>query len=301
MRCDHRQNCPWVGRLNELEEHLGRDCEHAVISCSKECRDGNGRVTSFPRKELHSHQRECPQRAYDCQYCGTVMVFATKESHFQTCGQYQAQCPSEGCSSTVQRRSMKKHLATCQHVEVSCKYMRLGCDTRMKRKEIHNHEESDDKIHLHKALDVVSTREQEAGTIRSGESKTFKVTQFEKKKRNNEMVPSPSYYTQNGCHMTITVFPNGHEGGKGSHVSVTINTGESNRAFKGTVTITLLNQLADQHHHTCSGKSFYETFASHDMLGHDQARNIQYLKDDTLYFKVAVDIPNPRPWLESKR
>ena len=35
----------------------------------------------------------------------------------------------------------------------------------------------------------------------------------------------------------------------------------------------------------------------HSQLGRDPVKNTQYLKDDTLYFRVSVDIPDYKPWL----
>ena len=42
----------------------------------------------------------------------------------------------------------------------------------------------------------------------------------------------------------------------------------------------------------------YKKFMPHGELGHDPAKNIQYLMDDALYFKVFIEVPSRRPWLE---
>ena len=83
--------------------------------------------------------------------------------------------------------------------------------------------------------------------------------------------------------------------------------------FTGKVTITLLNQEEDENHHTrtmsfppdsddisgrvvdgeraCSGYGF-STFISHSQL------DAQYLKNDSLYFRIEVTPPKPpKPWL----
>lgn len=79
--------------------------------------------------------------------------------------------------------------------------------------------------------------------------------------------------------------------------------------FVGEITVTLLNQLENRNH---CGKTIvvkecsmlvrdnwgYPMFIAHSKLGRDQGRNTQYLKDDTLYFRVSVDIPDHKPWLE---
>ena len=79
--------------------------------------------------------------------------------------------------------------------------------------------------------------------------------------------------------------------------------------FMGTVTFTLLNQLVDDNHH--SGTLEYETsyntnvgslwgkpqFISHSALSHDPVKNTQYLKNDTLYFRVTMTVGSHKPWL----
>ena len=90
--------------------------------------------------------------------------------------------------------------------------------------------------------------------------------------------------------------------------------------FRGKVTITLLNQLADENHHIYTvvypedkdeeynrrvvngdrGSKGYGSakFISHDRLGYDAEQNFQYLKDDCLYFRVTATAPDPvKPWL----
>ena len=72
---------------------------------------------------------------------------------------------------------------------------------------------------------------------------------------------------------------------------------------------TLLNQLADDNHHSWTLE--YETkynanvgisvgylqIISHSALSHDPVKNTQYLKNDTLYFRVTVMVGNHKPWL----
>ena len=195
---------------------------------------------------------------------------------------------------------MKRHREVCPYEETSCKYVKLGCGIRMKRKDIATHEEEDDKLHLHKALDAITSLEdaitsleKKGDTLGSGESLTFKVTEYSRKKRSNETATSLSFYTPNGHHMTITVYVNGRDRGKSSHISVSTN------ANFGTVTITLLNQLIDEQHYTKTGRDF-PTFIPHTMLDYNPGRKTHYLKDDTLYFRVTVDIPNHKPWLECR-
>ena len=79
--------------------------------------------------------------------------------------------------------------------------------------------------------------------------------------------------------------------------------------FIGKVTCKLLNQLEDNNHiieqkHVHierQGQYAYEIMfikrVAYSELAHDPVRNTHYLKDDTLYISVSVDIPDHKPWL----
>ena len=43
---------------------------------------------------------------------------------------------------------------------------------------------------------------------------------------------------------------------------------------------------------------FLSGFIPHSALGHDPVKNTQYLKDDTLYFRVFVEVVDHKPWLQ---
>ena len=124
--------------------------------------------------------------------------------------------------------------------------------------------------------------------------------------------------------MCICVHANGDGDGKDTHVSVFVHLmkGENDDflqwSFTGTVVFKLLNQLEDKNHHSlsvtfssdndtskrainkerarnCWGRPKY---IPHSNLGHNTAKNCQYLKDDRLVFKIsAVAESSPTPWL----
>lgn len=140
----------------------------------------------------------------------------------------------------------------------------------------------------------------------------FKLTPF---KLSNTPVSLPSFYTHpNGYHMCLEVYPHGNDDGQGTHVSVYVHMVKGNKdnelkwPFCGTVIITVLNQLEDKQHHTMElnlvsgdnmtvGESWgYSQFIAHKDLNRYGA---QYLRDDTLYFRVSVKVSENlyKPWL----
>ena len=290
--------------IKDLDKHM-EDCKYSLVPCPNKCKNDKGEVMSIPIEYLDKHVEEaCPRRMCKCKFCEqSGIVFAEMEDHFKVCKKVIIPCTNDKCPSKIQRRGLKRHLAeVCPYTEVPCKYAKLGCGVRMSRNSIATHENDADKYHLHHALEAIVALEESKNTLRSGKMMVFKVTDYEKKKNNSDSFTSPSFYTPNGFRLTVTIYPNGTEGGKTSHVSACLNVlsknGEEGKPFGGSLTITLLNQLADQNHHICEGSKVYEKLASHAILGHDQQRNVQYLKDNTLYFRVSVSIPNSKPWLE---
>ena len=156
-------------------------------------------------------------------------------------------------------------------------------------------------------LNMVITQQKEYKTLTK---KTFKIEKANK-------FFSRSFYTGiDGYNMCIDVYPNGNGEGKGTHVSVFIhilkgdNDDNLKWPFIGTVKVELLNQLEDNNHHletltfnqehnirVRSNKTI-PTFIPHSQLDNYTFRNIQYLKDDILYFRVSVEVSGPKPWLE---
>lgn len=113
--------------------------------------------------------------------------------------------------------------------------------------------------------------------------------------------------------MKIVVYLNGSVN-VDEHISIYVtllegkNDSQLNWPFVGSITITLLNQLADRSHFKKliqldrekdlrPKKSLgYPKFIAHSDLS--RPYTTQYLMDDTLYFKVSIENPRSKPWLE---
>ena len=116
--------------------------------------------------------------------------------------------------------------------------------------------------------------------------------------------------------MEMEVIANGNGLGEGTHVSAyaAILHGKYDTELKwpfiGEITFTLLNQLEDKNHHQMTtevtatenmqveGNWGYPQFIPYSELGYDPVKNTQYFKDDTLYFRMSVEVADHKPWLE---
>ena len=256
----------------------------------------------------------------------------------------------------MKHHMIKDHVEDdCEYTEVSCKYANIGCEIKLKRKDMIAHEE-DDKIHLHLALGAVvelkdknvqlqdtglqlrdtirrieyglqlanykiqfSSRKRKAWNKQEIVLMTFKLTDYQRKMWNDEEYMSPSFYTSpEGYHMSVIVYANGNGDGRETHVSAFVHILEGRNdsklrwPFIGSVKIELLNQLKDGNHHngTIPFKMEHNTrvgdirnlgyplFIPQSKLYHNSSTKTQYLKDDTLYFRVSVKVPDHKPWLE---
>ena len=256
---------------------------------------------------------KCPKRAYECQHCEEKGTYASiTEDHDKVCDKKIVSCPNKGsgCPLSMERGKTKQHVrSVCDYTEVACAYESLGCAVRMLRKDAEKHKREAREKHMDLALDTVSSREEQHKTLSEGEAIVFKLPGYASMKEKNEIFSSPPFYTSSGGYrMCIRVYANGNGTGKGTHVSVFTELlkgrydDQLHWPFLGTVTYELLNQLADDMHHssvslykadgvmqvgTCKGDN---NFLPHTSLSHDPATNTQYLLDDTLYFRVSVTV-----------
>ena len=257
-------------------------------------------------------------------------------SHLETCPKVKVPCPNAQCPAGMPRGEISTHRSTCDYEPISCKYAEVGCEERPPRKDIKKHEE-DDRLHLRVTIEMVlsqtktiSILSKTVAELKSKASFTpliVRMTDFEKHKTDNDEFLSPPYYTSpTGYKMCLRTYAKGNGAGRGTHVSVYVclmkgdNDDSLTWPFTGTVTFELLNQLEDENHHksTTSFKADSKEslrvvegerragygrsqFISHTDLTHQPDRSCQYLLNDTLVFRVSVQVnnPHPKPWLVS--
>ena len=339
VRCDNLDNgCQWTGELGELETHL-QSCDHALIPCTNECKDTD-QIVKVPRKNLQDHlTNECPARLYQCPHCKEMGEYQERAtSHLETCSKVKVPCPNAQCPVGMPRYKLSTHRLTCDYEPVPCKYAEVGCEERPPRKGLKTHEE-DDQLHLRvtteKVLSLtrkVSDLYTEMAMLINQQSKaaalpvTSRLTDFQKHKNEKDIICGLPFYTSpTGYKMCMRVDANGCGDGEGTHVSVFVylmkgdNDDSLTWPFTGTGTFELLNQLEDESHYKDSvtfpadsesservvdGErgigGGYPQFISHTDLDQPD-KNCQYLKDDTLVFRVSVqepeNNPHPKPWL----
>ena len=302
VKCPFTENgCKWVGDLGDVGDHVAAQCEFQPKSC--------------PYCDFTTMQKEKLQR------------------HLMTCDSHTFLCPN-GCGAAPSRRSLNQHLEKCPEQVVRCKFSMLGCDAEIPRKEMKRHiatssEHSTEFLlqHVVKLTDLVSQLCAKSGVSNPLEQKTWlmnnvirqeppwvvKMIGFQKKKK-KRWYSDPVFSHFGGYKMCLNVDANGVDEGEGTHVSVFVylmrgdNDDNLKWPFKGTIKVSLLNQLEDGQHHTgqvwspdevtedVSGRVTGRTradcgwglpqFIPHEDLSYIGDKNCQYLKNDTLFFRV---------------
>ena len=176
----------------------------------------------------------------------------------------------------------------------------LGCNVRVLRKDLGAHQRNDG-LHLRHALDTVMKMEDSKNFF------TFKLTQY--RSYMGRHFDSPHFSHCGGDSMYITVWVNGP-----NYISVSLISKNPPLPLKGTITVSLLNQLADENHHTrkcdfeATENDVFDNdkvlcmkipeFIPYSRLTFNLGRYTQYLKDDTLFFQVLVQTSDSKPWLK---
>ena len=312
-------------------------CDAVHIPCPNACTDIRGQTVEILRRNLQEHlTNECPRRKHRCPHCEEMGEYGERTtSHLETCPMMIVQCSNHDCDAIIFRCDVSTHSLTCDYEPVFCKYAEVGCEERPLRKDLKKHED-DAELHFPIVTEAVLTLKQKAtkqtkemAALKSMLSKrtslfTFKTVNFGQYKSKDKSFFSQPFYTfRKGYNMCMEVKANGMHYAKGTHVSVfaCLMKGDNDDSltwpFTGTVTVELLNQLEDRNHHKCSF-NFLATdrfsqrvvdgetrrgwgispFIPHTKLDHQPDKNCQYLKDDTLVFRVSAEAPNYKPWLE---
>ena len=327
--CDNSlKGCEWVGELRSLDGHLV-SCGFTLLPCPNKCCKDR-KCMELLRKDLEKHLvEECPRRQYSCPHCQEVGEYQERTTtHLEECPMKEVPCPKRQCMLLIPRCDLSKHRLECPFEEVFCKYKSIGCEEKILRKDLERHER-DTQQHLQVAIDTVHLQQSILAHLQAKCAPvTYKFTKYAHHKAANDRVYSPSFYTSRGGYrMCISVDANGTEEGTGTHISVYayLEKGENDSLlpwpFTGKVTVELLNQLDDRKHHSRTIKFLSDRqstqgvvdnerytegwgrscYISHSDLGHNPAKNRQYLKDDCLYFRISVDArSSSKPWLIRK-
>lgn len=263
------------------------------------------------------------RKEYACEFCGIRDTRSNISKHDEICQKKLVPCPNDLCTEKIERCGVEGHVTNdCGYTVISCRYVDIGCEVKLKRHDMPDHER-DAAQHLAFAMDAILSMKKTVDelesksntTLRQGEPLRLKISDFERKRVNNEPYHSSSFYS---CqyHLEIIVYPNGFGHGKGRYASIYARIlqgdydSELTWPFAGKITITLLNQLVDESHYTRSKNLTIHLrdrdgftqgcskFILHSKLGPDPVKNTQYLMNDSLHFRIFIQVDGIKHWLQ---
>ena len=302
VKCEKaREGCEWEGEIRFLDQHK-LDCLTAPTRCPNE---GCDEIVPYSLVQAHLDDN-CPFTVLHCRYS------------------------EAGCEIELPRRDLEAHENDLKlHLQVVTKYSQdkitalQTASTSLQsdvKKVVTANTSLQSKVQklMRENSSLKSDLEKLTAALRNtlkDNLLTFKVTEYRRKRNENIVFYSPSFYTSSeGYRMQIMVYTNG-DNGRGKYISVYVclKRGEYDNKLKwpfvGGVTITLLNQLEDarHYHNTLQLTTEYDThvgracgypcFIRQAALRYNGKNYTQYLKNDTLYFRVSVWNDGNQPWL----
>jgi len=249
-----------VGTIDALREHL-ITCPFTLLPCPKQCKDEQKRIKVVMKRDLGEHlQKHCPNRDFICENCGEEGTYAgIMEMHDKKCAKKVVSCTNDGCAKVMPHKELADHIQECVYTMIDCKYKNIGCSAKLSKKDIAAHQ-ADANFHFPLAVDTTIKLKQEVAalkrvTLKAGEAFTFKVTEFQRKKDNDIMYISPSFYSSpQGYHMVVMVCVNGQGDSRGKYMSIfgKIRSGRFDTTLVwplvGDLHIAVLNHLEDKHY-----------------------------------------------------
>ena len=305
VKCPFTANgCKWVGDLGDVGDHKAARCEFLPKPCPY-CE-----FTTTQKEKLQKHLMTCDSHTFRCPNgCGAAPSRRGLNRHLEECPEQLVRCKFSirGCNAVLPRKSLERHIATSaehstefllQHVMKLTELVSQLCTKSSVSNPLEQKKWLTNKVLLQEPPFVL------------------KMTGFQgKKEGNEEWYSDPVYSHFGGYKMCLRVDANGSNEVKGTNVSVYVclmrgnNDDKLKWPFQGTIKVSLLNQLEDGQHLTREPWSpgsgvpeessrrvtegerakhswGYGQFIRQQDLSYEVGKNCQYLKDDSLFFRV---------------
>ena len=141
---NEKEGCEWEGEVNDIATHLNC-CQYQSVEC-----ENNNCGTIVQRQHLTSHmEKECPYRDVKCEHCDLMGSHQFIENeHKNECPKFPLPCPN-GCEiESVCREDLNKHRETCHLEMIKCEYYDMGCEIKLLRKDLKDHNRENVEEHL---------------------------------------------------------------------------------------------------------------------------------------------------------
>ena len=267
-----------------------------------------------PYQELTtSHLDTCPKVEVHCPYptCNETTQRCYLDIHRATCQNipYPCKYANVGCPAQLKLAELQGHEEDNQlHLQITKeKVMEMTELLQVRERRFREHTEQMNK-------EIAILKQKLPALIENGTRPTiFKLQGFDTYKLQGKVFRSPPFYLDTGYSFQTKIFANGRGRGANTHLSLFLYLAKGCNddllpwPFDGTIKVEILNQLKDKDHlseeikftRDCeiSGRVMNrsrqlrgwgkEQFVSNKELANVSSKR-QYLKCDTLYFRVSV-------------
>ncbi len=136
--------CEWSGFLGESEQHNEKNCLFASIDCPNNC------GVAIQRRILAEHQiNDCSKRPYTCEYCQLTETYLyIQAEHLPVCPKRPVTCPNECGVTSLETSQLEQHMRECSLAMVECELSEVGCEEKVKRKDLDRHMEEAARRHI---------------------------------------------------------------------------------------------------------------------------------------------------------
>lgn len=344
--CVNPSGKPQVGQRDHSEETLKAEGKDQVSYFCEFCD-----FSSINEDAVIQHYSTCPKFRIPCPYsCGKKVKRCKLDDHLHTCPNVVVPCVfgEMGCKENMKRSEIQQHIednviyhqlmmseAFKQIKKENEMLKRDNCELRRDVQVLKSTQNTADywingykmmaeevkKTHWREYL--FSLAETSTNIPEPISPVIFKWSSYEaslqkaKKRQHTCYYFRPFYTTKGGYKMQLQLYPNGIGHGKGTHISLhcCIMTGENdddlNWPFKGTVEVTVLNQVANDQHYKkeiwesdtkkpteVDGQPDYSEIRNESSWGPTQFMSLaeiehftdykQYLMSDTVYLQVTA-------------
>lgn len=286
----------------DIDKHLSTDCGHAIVSCKYV---GFGCDVKMKRQDLMAHGESNRQNHLDM----AMEVTLTLKAKVEELERFKRRVENNWDGAVFTEPGGKDHNLT---TTVEGEFVSLNVNESRSLGEEQN--KSDQTAEKSLVSPTDGSEEGKNKTSEVVEESSFvsavSVSKFSAKKAVNRCFQSQPFYTKTNHNISLHIFTNGDGPCIDTHVSafVCVKPGYLDNFISwpllGKVTIMLVNQLEDKNHHImsldllhehdmrCGKKQGSQSFISHEKLSYNGDKNTQYLKDDTLQFKVYFKSPS---------
>ncbi len=139
----------------EISQKHVDECAYRNFTCTNNCGTGG-----LLRKNLDQHRKqECVNRLVHCELCNEE----PEGKHCRIVGRHKHTCPNvilacpKKCNEKIMRKDIEEHRNECPLEEVDCPFKEAGCEVRLPRKDISEHETTSMQSHLRLTMTTMAT------------------------------------------------------------------------------------------------------------------------------------------------